>query len=205
MQLSNQVKLSKAIYGLHRNNGGRAGYIHFREVVPERMSAWISRMYVTHPRQTRAIDDTGDSLYSLNKKFINDNYELYEVRSIHTNNLGAMPGLNVYRNDAIIGYSMNDDGSINTAKKNLNNMRVEDIQSMDVWAKQTVEIDSSVQRYGNVIPPWQRTMHARHVDRGNEGFRTTQERASLISPVYGYGDDMKALQQLVEERTQANW
>lgn len=71
--------------------------------------------------------------------------------------------------------------------KKYSELTAADIPTVNVWAPQEVRRVDSQFRYGNSIPVWQRSMHARHYDRGNEGLRHDDSaRSSLETPVYGY-------------------
>lgn len=188
MSLSNQRFLTKKIYLLHRSNNGILGYLHFKESVPLRMRNWVQKQDANQYKQV--INGSIDILTYLNKIFVHDNYDLYSIK---------------YSNTVDVSYSIGDNAQdIVILKKKPEEIMACDYANMDVWTEQTTEATNNV-RYNNKIPHWQRTMNIRHYDRNNQGFQhADSNRASLDTPVHGYGDEMKKLCKLSDSRLKAH-
>jgi hypothetical protein len=202
MNLSNQRALTKKIYLLHKSNNGLLTYLHFKELVPFRMKSWIYQKDVNKYRQLTA--GAIDVLEYLNKVFISDNYDLYSIISRESKYTPL--DSNVYRSTVNVSYSIGDESQdILILKKKANELLAEDYRNMDVWAEQTTEVTNKTHRYGNAIPVWQRTMNIRHYDRDNQGYHHADSaRASLDTPVYGYGDEMQKLYDALDKQLKKN-
>lgn len=198
MNLSNQRHLTKKIYLLHKSNNGLLTYLHFKDIVPLKMKEWIQKKDINKYRAT--ISAVIDMLDYLNKLFISDNYELYTIMGYEVPNIDS----NVYRNKLLISYITDDDNTL-VIEKRPEEMLVEDIRNLDVWAEQTIEVSNKNRRYNNQIVPWQASMHTRNYDRTNQGYaHADPTRASLETPIYGYGDEIKKLHKLVDNQLKKN-
>lgn len=198
MSPANQRLLTKKIYLLHTGNNGTATYSYLKALIPRRMNKWVNSMDVNGFKKLTY--DSVDMITYLNKLFVTDNSDLYEIIR-----MGIASESNVYRNRLTIGYVTEEveNGVYRTvtAEKKPEELLAEDIRNLDVWAEQTVEISDNRNRYGNTVPIWQRSLHKRHYDTANQGYHhSDSNRASLDSPVYGYGDEMQKLQQMMDRQ-----
>lgn len=187
MTTANQLLLTKEVYQRHKYNGGVLGYLYFKENVPGHMYRWI--LNTTPPLDYY----TMDVVEYLNKQFLKAHYFLYELKT--RDNTNPTIDANIYRNSTNIAFVDECDGGpvTHTISKNYNNLMASDYGLIDVWAPKSTEFTNANMRYGNKIPIWQKSMNTRHYDRSNEGFQTTQCRASLYTPLSGYGSDFKNL------------
>lgn len=64
-------------------------------------------------------------------------------------------------------------------------LRVNDIRALDVWGPKTQYSSGANYRRANKIPLWQKG-NIRQYDRSNDGLQTSDDRASLETPIYGY-------------------
>ncbi len=203
MNVANQRYLTKKIYLLHRSNNGLLKYLDFKNLVPSRMSTWIqsSKLRDKNINNYRAAAIDGlDMLAYLNERFIKNNYDLYSIHGYEPPQTDS----NVYRNKLLVTY-MTDGGKTLIVEKNPNELLAGDMGNIDVWAKQTVEVSNANKRYNNAIVPWQASMHTRNYDRGNQGYAHADfGRASLDTPIYGYGPDIKKLHSLVDQQLNRN-
>ncbi len=201
----NQRYLTKKIYYLHKSSNGSRNYLHFRDIIPQRMFNWAIYKNINE-YETLAYDSTNILKY-LNKEFISTNRDLYELH----NNISQVAldydalDSNVYRDSLYISYAAEEglDGKYYNIlrKKNPSEMLVEDIRNMDVWSEQTTEINNNMKRYGNTVPAWQKSMHVRNYDRDNQGYHhANPSRASIENQLHGYGDEMKKLSIMAEQR-----
>jgi len=184
MSISNQINVTKQIYLLHKSNSGVLGYLYFKGIVPQAMSKWISTQMIPDHQSSECIVDY------LNKMFIRKHSELYEFKT--NDNIQIIPDNNVYRGSAIV-TSYEGDRMI-TQEKKYKDLLASDYGSIDVWAEETTEYSDADMRYSNKIPFWRTTVHARHYDKSNDGFRSNVERSSLGNSISGYGDAFADLQ-----------
>ncbi|MGL5934894.1 MAG: hypothetical protein ACRCZI_04650 [Cetobacterium sp.] len=187
MNTPNQLIVTKEIYQKHKFNGGILGYLYFKEKVPQAMYKWI--LYTDPPRDFY----TMDVVEYLNKQFVKQHFQFYDFKT--RDNLCTTPDSNVYRNSVDITFVDESckDATAHFVSKNYNNLLASDYGLIDVWAPTTVEYTNTDMRYFNKVPVWQKSMNKRHYDQGNQGFRTTKERASLNTPLSGYGSDFHKL------------
>lgn len=167
MSAPNRVYLTKQIYNLHKANNGLKCYLHFKEVVPDKMKEWLyDKKYLTFK-----VLNSMDIIEFMNKQFIKDHENLY---------IGELMESNVYRSKLTI---LHDDMVM---VKKPDELLAEDIRNIDVWAPQTTEAASASFRYKNTIPFWQKSMNTRHYDRSNQGLaHADPDRASLTPPASG--------------------
>lgn len=199
MNLTNQRFLTKKIYLTHKSNNGIAPYLYFKEKVPLRMRDWINKKEINS--YNHLILGSIDTLEYLNKIFISDNHDLHAVSGSE-----YLPSdSNVYQNQLVISYPNEFNEDITILKKKPNELLAEDYRNIDVWSEQTTETINKNYRYKNTIPFWQRTMNIRHYDRNNQGYHhADSNRASLDTPVYGYGNDIKKLYKLIDTKMKKN-
>lgn len=196
MNLANQRFLTKKIYILHKSNNGVMPYLYFKEHIPIRMRNWIDGKDMGS--YSHLIAGSIDTLDYINKMFISDNYDLYSIQYVNHNY--SHLDSNVYRNTLDISYA-DENENIFILKKKPNELLAEDYRNMDVWSEQSTETTNNNNRNRNNIPFWQRTMNIRHYDRNNQGYHhADSKRASLDTPVYGYGNEMRKLYKLVDQQ-----
>jgi hypothetical protein len=198
MNLSNQRLLTKKIYFLHKSNNGLLPYLHFKSRVPRRMKEWVNTKEINPYNEI--VLGGADVLDYLNKKFISDNYDL------HNFDQSYVPlESNVYKNKLTIAFPSSDEKHYIAIEKTPSDLLAEDYRNLDLWSEQTTEITAEHQRYYNKIPFWQRTMNKRHYDRGNQGYHHADpNRASLDTPIYGYGTEIDKLAKSIDEKNKRN-
>lgn len=184
MTVSNQMYITKQIYQLHRSNSGFLNYLHFKTILPEKMWKWITKFNI--PRTSYNMD----TLVYLNKTFIKQHSDLYEFKA--RDEIEVLVDTNVYKNETTIGYC-DDDYDIHTTKKKYSDLMAADYGSIDVWKPISTEVTNADLRMRNQVPIWQKSMNKRHYDSANQGYHSTSERASLNTPVSGYGNDFSQL------------
>lgn len=178
MYESNIINITKEIYILHRNNGGKLNYLYFKEIIPKKMFNWIKRIEVPH---------SDNYINYLNKNFIKAHYNLYEYKSVASepDKNSKFTEYSVYRSNAVFcDVDLDSDKTITTQKK-YNELLASDYNSIDVWKEQTTEMPLW---NSNKIPFWQKTMNMRNYDRGNEGYNDIEE-SSLENRLVGYGNN----------------
>lgn len=190
MSTNNQIRLSKAIYQMHKSNGGIRNYIYFRTLVPKAMLYWISELAIDTASQTNDIY-TIDQLYYINKKFIKTHDNLYTFTTNEP--LCTIPDTNVYKISTPIAVCDENNATSVTYKK-YGELMASDYGQVDVWQTQTTEVSDDLKRYKNAIPVWQRTMHSRCYDTSNEGYRYSIDASSTGCILRGYDSDFKKIQ-----------
>ena len=119
-------------------------------------------------------NDTMATLRYLNKKFVVENGDLYDISGCHA--------LNMFQNKGVV---TNRCGT--TATKKYDEMTAGDYHTIDLWKPVNVTQENSMFRYKNEIPMWQKSMNRRHYSRENDGLHAAKaERASLNNQLRGY-------------------
>lgn len=198
--LTNQIVLTKQIYKLHRENGGRLNYIYFKSILPNIINAWILKYSIAELSQHDIY--SMDVVSYLNKQFIDNNYHLYEFKSEAV--FTVKPDTNPYKLDAMIGYCKDGDDRVNIKPKKYTELLAQDYNQIDVWAEQSTSVSINDSRYNDEIPVWQSSMNIRNYDRDNEGYREGPERSSLGNMLMGYGGAFDSLIKAAEDKYQKN-
>lgn len=187
---SNQRNIAKQLFNLHKAINGKKTYFYFKEIASKRMVAWA---YKKNIKDTKQLVYDVNLLDFINKTFIRENEDLYKI---------AIPGdSNVYETAVPVSYPDLYEEEARIFEKKPNELLAEDIRNIDVWRKQTTEVNSNVFRYRNTIPVWQKSMNIRHYDIANQGLHhSDSNRASLEGLNRGYGKDFYNLQQTTKAR-----
>ena len=193
MHTTNQVYLTKAIYQLHKKNGGVLNYIYFRSILPIKMFEWLSKFYTDGSQ----FHDGLSILDYLNKVFIKESTALYEYKPKDVLAVTSPSRIDV-------NISEYNDNHIITKTKKYGEMLAHDYGSIDVWTETSTEVTNLASRYNNKVPVWQRSMNTRHYSRDNEGYSDKPERSSLGNIIGGYGSDFSNLQDMKEKLYQKN-
>lgn len=110
----------------------------------------------------------------LNEKFLVNHAHIYDKANIHSRNVFHVKDTITEKCDRRV-------------KKRYDEMTADDYKSIDVWQDDQTYTYDKLNRYGNAVPMWQKSMNIRHYDRDNDGLHTSNpERASLDNQVHGY-------------------
>lgn len=196
MSRENQIFLTKKMYRMHKNNHGLSTYLHFKDLIPNRMRQWISNKKINQSRD--AVLYGIDMLNYLNDMFIRDNADVYTFKP--NEHLENVPDKNVYKGSYTIAHYADNDGDIYFTQKKPTELLADDIRNLDVWGEQTTYVSNENMRYNNQIPYWQKNMNIRHYDRGNEGYRASVKNSSLEGKLNGYKYAMDELVKLSQNK-----
>ncbi len=191
MTVNNQVRLTKTLYQMHKNNGGIMKYVHFRTIIPKQMENWIQNFCIEDHLETEDVYII-DQVYFLNKMFVKQNDFFYKFTT--NENINIVPDTNPYKLTTAIADFDIDGGETKIEEKKYTSLLAHEYGQVDVWREQTTEVTNNVSRYCNKIPVWQRSMNNRYYDQDNEGYANTIENSSHDNILLGYGDTFKNLQ-----------
>jgi hypothetical protein len=172
----NMLMMSRNVYRVHRNNGGRSKLSKFQQLVPALALKFRKRNnlreYQSVEREATGFDNHVDLLKSINTEFMKFCYNSLRWNALVPSRAWGEVG-------------PTDDRKM----KKYSEMTAADIPTIDVWQEQETSIMNKQFRNNNKIPFWQTSMHTRHFDRGNDGLKHTPDRASLDNPSRGFKMD----------------
>lgn len=187
----NMLLLCKSVYRYYRQNGGRASYDKICELVEVCLDRFMKEYdindFISAEWQATGNNNYSEALNAANNMFMKKVYDLLPAnRMVPT------------REYAIVGP--HDAREV----KRYSELTAADIPTIDVWAKAEVQVINKQFRDNNRIPFWQCSMHKRHYDRGNDGFRENDpDRASLENPIYAY--DMSNIHANIDHWKKEEW
>jgi len=192
MDPSNLDMQAVSLHKIHRQNGGRAKLDKFLQLIPKLANAFKSR-YNLNEFEDVDYQATGQHNWVELLKTINNEFIRYCYKSLRWNNFVPT------REWAEVGPV--DDRK----QKRFYELTAEDIPTLDYWREQEVQRMNKVFRYHNKIPIWQTSMHTRHFDRNNDGFRYDDpDRSSLDTFVHGTYD-MSKIHETLDKWTKKDW
>lgn len=155
----------------HRNNSTVPKDV-IKEHIPSIMKEWANKELVNG--FSSAADNKILTLEFINKKFLDDNCNLY--------NKNARRALNMFKMFDIVTDKYN-----NAQIKKYDEMTAADYHTLNVWRPQRTYAVNAQSRYCNKVPIWQKSMNIRQYDLANDGLHTAMpERASLDNQLHGY-------------------
>ena len=172
----NVAYISKYIYMMHRQNGGRMSQGLFMKAVPELMRMWSIKENVD---MFEGGFDWALTLDYLNNRFVDDHKSYYATDGADTN---------VFQAIIPVGTVDEYGGKVYESKK-YDEMTAFDYQNLDVYGPMRTFVSdvSGPYRNKNRIPVNQKSMNTRQFSRENEGLRSENwARASLEVPIRGY-------------------
>lgn len=192
MSDSNLRLLAHSLYSVHRRNGGRSKLDRFNKITPllavEFCKGKNLNGYTDVASSATGQVDWVEVLKAVNNSFMKFCYSRFQWNHFVPTREWAEVGSSGVRK-----------------QKRFHQIRPEDVGTLDYWQHQETYRDDSIYRYGNEIPFWQTTMHKRHYDRSNEGFRYDHtDRASLSTPVYNTYD-MSQIHKTLDKWKDTEW
>jgi hypothetical protein len=172
---SNIMMITRSIYKIHRQNGGKSKLSKFKLLIPQLAYDFYLNNdlyeYQSADNQATGYNNWVECLKAINNDFTKTLY-------------------NILRWNAFVptraSISVSGDGLAPTNKK-MYDLTAMDKQTIDVWKKSETYVMNKQFRYNNKIPFWQTSMHNRFYDRSNEGLHENDsDRSSLESPIYAY-------------------
>jgi hypothetical protein len=88
--------------------------------------------------------------------------------------------------------------------KKMSELTPDDHLTLDLWREQSTHVSNKNFRDNNKIPVYRTSLHTRHFDKNNEGFRDRDaDRSSLETPIYGY--DMTEIYKGLDNYKSESW
>lgn len=189
---SNMHMMANSLYKVHRQNGGRLSIEKFLRLTPKLANNFMQK-YSIYEFEDVDFQATGqhnwvELLRTINNEFVNYCYKWFKWNQfVPTREWGEVGPID------------------NRKQKRFYEMTADDIPTLDYWRNQEIQRMNKVFRYHNKIPFWQKTMHRRHHDRENEGFRyDDSDRSSLETPIH-HAYDMSDIHKTLDKWTKTEW
>lgn len=188
---SNTKPLHASLYAVYQQNGGKSNFAKFGKLIKLLQRKFVKDNiladYCTAEWQATGTNNYVDALRAINNDFHKTVYTYFKWNIY-----------NPYHDDIEVGP--NDDRNL----KKSSEIMPEDFGTLDVWREQFTLVLNRQFRNNNQIPVHRVGLHARHIDRGNEGLRENDpDRSSLETPIYGY--DMGRIGDTVCNYKQDDW
>jgi len=172
--------ISCKIYKKNRHDGGRSDYYKILELTRYLLPSFLNKYNIYEFESVEDVS-TGNINWAGILRVINNLFTKYVMLYFKGNNFVPT------REWAEVGaYG-------ERKQKKFNELTAEDMNTIDLWQEQEVQVFNGSYRNNNEIPFWQKTMHNRHYDRSNDGLTHINSDRSSLDNFIHHSYDMSNL------------